>query len=259
MHALIVFAHPEPQSFNGTLKDVAVRTLRDAGYTVEVSDLYGERFDPVEKPGHYDRRAAPEAFSPLVEQRSAWRQGTVPADVQREIRRLERADLLILHFPIWWHGPPAILKGWFDRVFLSGGLYTSRMRYDRGYFRGRRAVSAVTIGAPPAVLVPGGRGGELDALLWPVQYSLYYMGFSVLPASVASAMPGPGYTDEADAECIQRQLDGYSGEWSRRLARLDGEQPVDFPGWHDWDEQGRPTAERAPERRVALGRLLDGA
>ena len=209
MHALIVFAHPEPRSFNGRLRDVAVSTLTEAGHTVEVSDLYGEGFDPAERGAHYQPRTAPEAFSPLVEQRDAWRQGTLPADVQREIQRLERADLLILQFPIWWHGPPAMLKGWFDRVFVSGGLYTSRMRYDRGYFRGRRAVVSATIGAPPAVLVPGGRGGTLDALLWPVQYSLYYMGFSVLPASVASAMPGPGYTDDAGRQAIDRQLAGY--------------------------------------------------
>ena len=237
MHALIVFAHPEPRSFNGALKDAAARSLRDAGHTVEVSDLYGEGFDPAERAEHYRPRTAPDAFSPLVEQREAWRQGTLPADVRREIQRLERADLVILQFPIWWHGPPAMLKGWFDRVFVSGGLYTSRMRYDRGYFRGRRAVVSATIGAPPSVLVPGGRGGALDALLWPVQYSLYYMGFSVLPAS---KFPSPAYRSWHPARRAYFRLQSRPARWGCR--------------WH------RPAARRLPGGMgPAPGRAAPGA
>lgn len=258
MHALIVLAHPEPRSFNAALKDVAVETLGKAGHTVEVSDLYGEGFDPVEGPRHYAPRADPDTFAPLVEQRHAWRQGRLPADVQREIERLERAELLILQFPIWWHSQPAMLKGWFDRVFISGGLYTSKMRYDRGYFRGRRALCSVTIGAPAPVLGPGGRGGDLQTLLWPIQYSLYYMGFAVHPASVASGMPGHGYTDGADRARIEGQLDGYKAEWARRLARLEHEETVDFPGWDDWDEQGQPRSHTLSRPTVPLARFLGG-
>jgi len=184
MHALIVVAHPEPRSFNAALKDVAAATLERQGYTVEVSDLYAEGFDPVEGPDKYEPRRHRDAFAPLVEQREAWHNDTLPADVEREIARLERADLLILQFPLWWHAQPAILKGWFDRVFVSGGLYTSKMRYDRGYFRGRRALLSVTIGAPASVLGPGSRGGDIDTLLWPMQYSQYYMTFSVLPVNI---------------------------------------------------------------------------
>jgi len=238
MHALVVLAHPEPQSFNATLKDVAVDTLRGDGWTVEVSDLYAEGFQPAEGPVHYPERARTDLFAPLVEQRHSWETETLPADVRREIDRLERAELVILQFPLWWHAQPAILKGWFDRVFVSGGLYTSRMRYDRGYFRGRRAICSVTVGAPDSVLEPGSRGGDIDTLLWPIQYSMYYMGFSVLPPYVASGMPGHGFGG-GDADAVQRQLDGYQAAWRRRLENLDGEQPIPFPGWDDWDESGR--------------------
>lgn len=101
MHALIVFCHPEPHSFNGALKDVAVETLQRQGYRVEVSDLYADGFDPLESPVHYTDRAEPEAFLPLTEQRCAFEGGTLPADVKREIERLERADLVILQFSLW--------------------------------------------------------------------------------------------------------------------------------------------------------------
>lgn len=71
-HALIVFCHPEPRSFNGALKDVAVETLQRQGYSVEVSDLYAEGFDPLERPCHYVERAELETFLPLTEQRHAY-------------------------------------------------------------------------------------------------------------------------------------------------------------------------------------------
>lgn len=244
MHALIVHAHPEPASFNATLTATAVRSLERQGHTVEVSDLYAEGFDPVERGAHYVDRARSDLFAPLVEQRHAWQAGTLPADVQREIDRLERADLVILQFPLWWHAQPAILKGWFDRVFVSGGLYTSSMRYDRGYFRGRRALLSVTIGAPAAVLGPGSRGGDIDKLLWPIEYSLYYMGFAVLPAFLAPGMPGHGF-GAGDAAEIHRQLDGYTTAWAQRLRHVEHDAPLAFPGWDDWDEQGRLKPERA--------------
>ena len=121
-------------------------------------------------------------FSPLGEQRHAFETSSLPQDVQREIARLERADLVVFQFPIWWHGPPAILKGWIDRVFVSGGLYTSAMRYDRGYFRGRKAVCSVTTGAPEFAFGPGSRGGDIERILWSTHYSLHYMGFLRLAA-----------------------------------------------------------------------------
>lgn len=237
MHALIVHAHPEPRSFNAALKDVAVDVLTEAGHAVEVSDLYAEGFDPVEGSVHYPDRADSAYFSALNEQRRAWNRDTVPADVQREIERLERADLVILQFPLWWHAQPAILKGWFDRVFLSGGLYTSRMRYDCGYFLGKRAICSVTSGAPTAAFGPGSRGGDVGTLLWPIQYSLYYMGFSVLPAFLAHGVQGPGFTYHDD-DAFREHLDNHKRNWTRRLQRLDQAEPIPFPGWDDWDENG---------------------
>lgn len=243
MHALIVHAHPEPGSFNGALKDVAVATLRRLGHTVEVSDLYAEGFNPVESPDHYSNRIDREGFSPLAEQRQAWKTATLPADVRREIERLERADLVILQFPLWWHAQPAILKGWFDRVFVSGGLYTSRMRYDRGYFRGKRAMVSVTTGAPAETFGPFSRGGDLDTLLWPIQYSLYYMGFSVLPAFLAHGIQGHGYAYQAE-NGFKQQLETCKTRWATRLEQLERDEPIRFPGWDDWDETGRLISDR---------------
>ena len=238
MHALIVHCHPEPHSFNAALKDLAGRALRRLGYGVEVSDLYGARFDPVEKPNHYQNREDPNYFSALAEQRHASKTASLPADVQHEIARLERADLVVFQFPLWWHSQPAMLKGWFDRVFVNGGLYTSTMRYDRGYFRGKRAICSVTTGAPSAVMGPGSRGGEIEQILWPIQYSLYYMGFAVLPPFLAFGVQGHGYAYQEEGR-VKQQLESYKVEWEQRLENLNQVEPLSFPGWDDWDESGR--------------------
>lgn len=240
MHALIVYAHPEPRSFNGTLRNVAAERLSVIGYEVEVSDLYAEGFDPAEGPAHYVRRLDAETFSPLGEQRHAYRTGTIAPDVRREIDRLERADLVVFQFPLWWHGPPAMLKGWFDRVFMSGGLYTSTMRYDRGYFRGRKAIVSMTSGAPAEAFGPGSRGGDVDTMLWPVHYSLHYMGFSVLPPFLAHGVQGHGYA-YGDATAFGERLEAHERRWAARLEAIDADLPLSFPGWADWNEQGART------------------
>lgn len=239
MQALIVHSHPEPSSFNAGLKDVAVATLQGLGHAVEVSDLYAEGFDPVEAPRHYRRRANAAAFAPLAEQRHAWETASLASEVCREIDRLQRADLVILQFPLWWHAQPAMLKGWFDRVFVSGGLYTSKMRYDRGAFRGKRALLSVTSGAPAAAFGPGARGGDIDTLLWPMHYSLHYMGFSVLPPFFATGVQGHGYAYQ-DGAAFSAHLEGRKAAWAAHLSALDSLHPLTFPGWDDWDADGQP-------------------
>lgn len=258
MHALIVYCHPEPASFNGALKDVAADALRRLGHTVEISDLHGEGFDPVERGEHYLERKDPNCFSAMAEQRHAGETSSLPQDVQREIARLERADLVMLQFPLWWHSQPAMLKGWFDRVFVNGALYTSKMRYDHGYFRGKRAFCSVTTGAPEAAFQGNGRGGNMDVMMWPIHYSLYYMGFTVLPPFLSHGIQGlSGFVRLAEDQ-FQVHAEECKCALARRLERLEEQTPLAFPGWNDWDEDGHPVtpiAHNTPENGTA-GRAI---
>src|SRR5690625_126362 len=161
MHVLIVLAHPESSSFNAQLASAARAALEAEGHWVTVSDLYRQGFDPLEAGRHYRDRLDPARFIPLAEQRHASERQALSPDVDAEIEKLEAADLVVLQFPLWWHGPPAMLKGWFDRVFVSGRIYRSRKRYDSGHFRGKRALLSVTTGAPAAAFGPGARGGDM--------------------------------------------------------------------------------------------------
>lgn len=244
MYALIVNCHPEPKSFNGALTERARDSLTAEGWNVVVSNLYGEAFDPVERAENYTHREQQDVFAPLGEQRHAWQNHALPDDVTREIARLEQADLVIFQFPLWWHSVPAILKGWFDRVFVSGGLYSSRKRYDAGHFRGKRAVCSVTTGAPAKAFGPGARGGDLETMLWPVEYSLHYMGFSVLPRFVSFGVQGNGYAYQGE-ESLKVHLSDTLDAWSAHVLTLPGATPLIFPGWADWDADGAPLTNRA--------------
>ncbi|MCP2098910.1 MULTISPECIES: NAD(P)H-dependent oxidoreductase [Actinosynnema] len=109
MHTLVVFAHPSPDSLTGaTAHRVAARVAATPGHTAEVADLTTEGFDPTFTPA--DAEAARTADD-------------APADVRREHERVERADNLVLVFPVYWWSFPALLKGWIDRVFTNGWAY----------------------------------------------------------------------------------------------------------------------------------------
>ena len=163
MNVLIVYAHPEPKSFNGAMKDLAVETLRGAGHEVVVSDLYAMRFNPAVGARRFPRRARrSRIFSASRTSRPRpFETGTLAADIVAEQQKLARADLLILQFPIWWFGMPAILKGWADRVFARGFAYIGGRKYDTGMFRGKTAMVAATTGTSADTYAPDGIDGDI--------------------------------------------------------------------------------------------------
>src|SRR6478672_5869903 len=105
MRVLVVYAHPLSDSFAAALRDTVVQRLHAAGHEVDHCDLYAERFDPVLTPA--ERRAYNTPHPDL-------------SAVDTHVARLRAAEALVLCFPTWWYGMPAILKGWFDRVWLPG-------------------------------------------------------------------------------------------------------------------------------------------
>jgi NAD(P)H dehydrogenase (quinone) len=238
LNILIVFCHPEPNSFNAALKNSAIEVFESSGHTVDISDLYGEGFDPVERESHYKNRLISERFEPLSEQRNASSMNTLPEDVSREIERLKKCDLIIFQFPMWWHQQPAMLKGWCDRVFVAGGLYTSKMRYSNGFFKGKRAICSVTSGAPISTFTERGRaGGIIETLLHPLNYSLHYMGFTVLRPQLFTEIQGSGFTYRTGEE-FEKHMSSCLKEWQDILINIDHRELLSFPGWEDWDEMG---------------------
>jgi NAD(P)H dehydrogenase (quinone) len=234
MRVLIVLAHPDRRSFNGQMAAAARDILSSTGHSVELSDLYGEDFDARESAWHYGCCNGAEVFDVQAEQRRASDEGTLPHDVRRELERIERADLIILQYPMWWFAAPAMLKGWIDRVLVYGRTYTSRMRYDRGHLKGKRAMVSVTLGGAESTFAYNGRNGDIDLLLWPVQMSLHYVGFTVLPPFTAFEVSG----DRGEPQ-VKARLDGYLMDYAQRLKEIETVEPLRFNVWADWDEQGQ--------------------
>lgn len=108
MKCLVVIAHPAPDSLCRAMADAAIEALTDAGHEVVIEDLYLSDFSPA---------------LTLAERQSYYASVFDASAVTGQVERLLSAEALILVFPTWWFGVPAILKGWFDRVWAPGIAY----------------------------------------------------------------------------------------------------------------------------------------
>ncbi|HEY4456362.1 MAG TPA: NAD(P)H-dependent oxidoreductase [Pseudonocardiaceae bacterium] len=188
MNVLWVLAHPEERSLNAALHRNGLAALTEAGHRVEVSDLYAMKWNPVVDRDDYcsgDERLHVDKAS-----QRAFQAGTLNQDVQAEQAKLDRADLLVLQFPLWWFGVPAILKGWIDRVFVRGYAYGipdparpgRNRRYGTGGLAGKRALAVVTVGGAADGYGPRGLDGDLTQVLFPLLHgTFFYTGMSPLP------------------------------------------------------------------------------
>lgn len=178
MNIFLLYAHLEPQSFHGALKELAVKTLENQGHVVEVSDLYAMSFNPIASRNDFGSHQNCSYFKYSQEQAHAASCNTLTNDIQNEQTKLLNCDLWILQFPIWWYGFPAIIKGWLDRVLTKGNLYQSGQVYDRGIFKKKKALIVTTTGGTPNPTV------NHDGIRQIVHYwnhgILYFLGFSVL-------------------------------------------------------------------------------
>ncbi|MFH8345050.1 NAD(P)H-dependent oxidoreductase [Streptomyces sp. NPDC018045] len=188
MKVLWLAAHPEERSLNGSLKDEGLRTLRAHGHEVQLSDLYAMKWNPVVDADDFDHTPGARLQISAAAER-AHGNGTLSPDIRAEQEKVTWADTLVVQFPLWWYGMPAILKGWFDRVFVKGFAYGINdpatgqpLRYGDGPLTGKRAMTVVTAGARPSSIGPRGVNGDLNDLLFPLHHgTFWYTGMSVVP------------------------------------------------------------------------------
>lgn len=233
MNILIVHAHNEPKSFNTAMKDMAVDILREQGHDVVVSDLYAMRFNPVASADDFLDRANPDYLVYALEQRHAYKNATLAPDIAAELDKVKWADLIVFNFPIYWYGMPAIMKGWIDRVFVSGYCYGGTRIYDRGGLRGKRAMLAISLGGQQHMFGPHAVHGELEVMLRPILRGvLGYVGLEVLPPFIAFHVP------YLDADARRATLDAYR----QHLLTLDQRPALQFPSLDDFDDRLHPKA-----------------
>lgn len=212
MNVLIVYAHPEPTSLNGSLKDFAMQRLATNGHAVQVSDLYAMGWKPQLDAGDTLERQAGTPFHPSLDSKRAFAGGWQSPDIAAEQDKLRWADAVIFQFPLWWFSMPAIMKGWVERVYAYGFAYgvgehsDARWgdRYGEGSLKGKRAMLVVTTGGWESHYSARGINGPIDDLLFPIQHGvLYYPGFEVLPPFVSYRS---GKMDDARFASIREAL-----------------------------------------------------
>lgn len=155
------------------------------------------------------------------------------------------ADALILVFPLWWFGMPAIMKGWIERVWAFGLAYGYRgagnaYRYGEGGLAGKRALLGVCVGGPEADYGPRGINGPLEDLLFPITHgTLFFPGMQVLPSFAVYD------TGRLDAIRVAEA----TAAWQTRVEHLFDDAPLPFRPQNGGDY---------PDRHVLADHLAPG-
>lgn len=234
MKVFIVYAHPEPQSLNGALKDFAVATLEAAEHEVIVSDLYKMKWKAVADGGDFLNHDAGERLQYAKASGQAYAAGMQTDDIAAEQQKLLWADVILFQFPFWWFHMPAILKGWIDRVFAYGfaygvGRHEGRFwgkRYGEGTLKGKIAMLSITIGGREAHYYERGVNGNINDLLFPIHHGmLWYPGISVLPPLVIYQ------SDSISAARFEEQKLAFK----QRLSTLSSTEPILYRMQNDGD------------------------
>ena len=134
-NVLVILAHPNPESFNHAIANTVIRTLHKIGYSTVLHDLYAEGFDPVLPTGEIPRE---DSLAPVIKEHCG---------------QISSADGIVIIHPNWWGMPPAILKGWVDRVVRPGVAYEfgegdSGEGVPRGLLKAGAAVMFTTSNTP---------------------------------------------------------------------------------------------------------------
>ena len=131
MNYLIIYAHPNPGSFNHAIMETATEELRHHGRGVKIRDLYQMEFNSVLKSADF----------------ANMQKGLVAQDVKEEQELIRSAEVVVFIYPLWWAGMPAMLKGYIDRVFTEGFAYRITDKGIDGLLTGKKVFLFTTMGA----------------------------------------------------------------------------------------------------------------
>jgi len=192
MNIFIVYCHPEPKSLNGTLKDLAVKTLKENGHQIKISDLYGMKFKATLDRDDFLQMENPERLMPVIEQFNASKTNSFARDIKEEMEKLGWADLIIFQFPIWYETMPALLKAWFERVLAHGFAHNmlEGKIIQHGFLKGKKAMLSFTAGSAKETFYNVIEGEDKSNLLPPISKALRFTGLKMIDAfAVFDAMP----------------------------------------------------------------------
>ncbi|KAM8966963.1 ribosyldihydronicotinamide dehydrogenase [quinone] [Pelodytes ibericus] len=215
---LIVYAHQEPKSMNGSLKNIAEDVLQKQGCSVFISDLYSMNFNAAAtRKDIAGELCNPQHFSYGAETMKAFKKGSLCEDILKEQKKVHEADLVIFQFPLYWFNFPAIMKGWIDRVFIQGFAFDFPGCY-KGLLKDKLALLSFTTGGTEKMFSKDGVSGNIRYLLWPMQHGImHFCGFKVLAPQISYA------TKYVSNEKRKDMLMA----WQQRLENIWDEKPIE--------------------------------
>ncbi len=205
MNILLVYAHNDPSSFTAALHNTAQEVMIQAGHTVVVSDLYGVGFNPTAEKYDFTTLSG-EHYNYMHEQEVAAKQDwAYSPDIVEELQKVQAADVILFHFPLWWNSPPAILKGWLDRVLTKGTAWDAEHIFSTGLYRGKAAGVTVTVGDQESYYQSDGvHRATVQQMLYPMLHgTLAFCGFNVLEPFIAYGLTA------ANEFSLEEQLRAY--------------------------------------------------
>ena len=200
MKVLIVCAHPEPRSLNVATMEKAAAILRNLGHEIDTSDLYES------------------GFADICDQSKGVSSTNVKNAIESERIKVENADALIIQFPLWWLGMPAVLVSWAEMVFAEPWGFSKTQSFNNGRFSNKRVLLSVTTGGSSKMYEKKGLNGCIEQILFPIQHGIFNLcGFQVLPPLV-------GYS----VAQFDKARDLYFSNLEGRLNNLFEEKPIKY-------------------------------
>jgi NAD(P)H dehydrogenase (quinone) len=215
MNVLIVSAHDDTKSFVAALHNTALGVFERTEDKVMVTDLYAQQFNPVASIIDFKTSSGTHSNYMFEQQRAVNTGSEFSPDLQAEMDKVAKADIIIIHFPLWWGAPPAILKGWFERVLAMGFAWNSNSRYSRGLLKGKKVLLTVSVGDPASYYsAEGMHRATVEQHLYSLTHNtLAFCGFDVfkpyIVSNVTAASQDELETKIEDYRLLLNKIDSY--------------------------------------------------
>ncbi len=183
----MIVAHPENNSFNSSIANAQKNVLIENGYKVRFSNLYKDNFNPLLTRKDFKGLETFDLVQFPKAQNDSHINNKVNDEVLNEQKNLLWADILILQFPMWLYGMPAILKGWCEKVLSEGFAHkpSDNIWFEKGKMSNKKLLLSITTNGKRESFSSRGRHGSMDIILWPILNSFWFSGFKILEPLIA--------------------------------------------------------------------------
>ncbi|MDC0074464.1 NAD(P)H-dependent oxidoreductase [Alphaproteobacteria bacterium] len=187
MKVYMIVAHPENNSFNSSIANAQKNVLIENGYKVRFSNLYKDNFNPLLTRKDFKGLETFDLVQFPKAQNDSHINNKVNDEVLNEQKNLLWADILILQFPMWLYGMPAILKGWCEKVLSEGFAHkpSDNIWFEKGKMSNKKLLLSITTNGKRESFSSRGRHGSMDIILWPILNSFWFSGFKILEPLIA--------------------------------------------------------------------------